>query len=75
MDRTYLRPPIHVIWGEILHFKHPERFVCMYVCMYQLYLELFRITRDLRCQKRLWILGFSVTSIKILVAFTSKLTS
>ena len=28
-------------------------------------LQLFRITRDLRCQKRLWILGFSATPIKI----------
>ena len=22
--RTYVRPPLHVSWGEILHFKHPE---------------------------------------------------
>ena len=44
MDRMYLRPPIHVIWGEILHFKHPERFVCMYVCMHVS--TLFRAVSD-----------------------------
>ena len=32
---------------------------------YRYCLQLFRITRDLRCQKRLWILGFSATSINI----------
>ena len=32
---------------------------------YRYCLQLFRITRDLRCQKRLLILGFSATSIKI----------
>ena len=33
-------------------------------------LQLFRITRDLRCQKRLWILGFSATSIKTILRFS-----
>ena len=33
--------------------------------------ELFRITRDLPCQKRLWILGFSATSVKILAFFVA----
>ena len=25
--RTYGRPPLHVSWGETLHFKHPARSV------------------------------------------------
>ena len=24
--RIYVRPPLHVSWGEILHFKQRERF-------------------------------------------------
>ena len=24
--RPYVRPPLHVRWNEILHFKHPARF-------------------------------------------------
>ena len=34
-------------------------------------LQLFRITRDLRCQKHLWLLDFSATSIKIIMFFAA----
>ena len=33
-------------------------------------LQLLQITSDLRCQKRLWILGFSATSIKAILRFS-----
>ena len=33
-------------------------------------LQLFRVTRDLRCQKRLWILFFSATPIKTILRFS-----